>query len=110
MSGIFTLLGEIFNGVATKYWGNSSVDKLVTWDNKSYKVTDDEVSVSEIVDKIGVVTNYSTKDTKSQPGNSSNLYKEGTEYFSILDYYTEDVIAIKTEGEKFIKAERLKNE
>ncbi|UOQ91366.1 hypothetical protein MUO14_12195 [Halobacillus shinanisalinarum] len=90
--------------------GDRSVVKLIKWDGKIYKVTDDEVSVSKIIDKIGIVTNYSPKNAKSQQGNSSNLYEEGTEYFSILDYYTEEVIAIKMEGEKFIKAERLNNE
>ncbi|WP_194270745.1 hypothetical protein [Fictibacillus phosphorivorans] len=78
------------------------VHQFVVWDGFVYVVKDEYVK--EIDQEIGKVTKYS--DMEQYAGNFSNVYKEGTKYYSIKDISTNEYIAIEVESGKYKKAAR----
>lgn len=75
---------------------------FVVWEGYTYEVIDE--SVTEIDQKIGQVTKYS--DMETLPGNFSNAYKKGTNFYSIKDVSTDEAIAVQVEDGTYIKAVR----
>ncbi len=82
--------------------GTSWAYSFVVWDGYIYKVSGEYVT--DINSEIGKVTSYS--DMEQYTGNFSNVYEEGTKYFSIQGVDTEDAIAIQEEDGRFMKALR----
>jgi ABC-type sugar transport system permease subunit len=80
----------------------SWVYSFVVWDGYIYEVT--EESVTEIDSYIGEVTVYS--DMETYPGNFSNTYKQGTNYYSIKDLSTDEAIAVEVNKGNYKEAIR----
>jgi hypothetical protein len=76
--------------------------KFVVYDDYTYVVKDE--FVTEIDKEIGHVTKYSGIEG-TYYGNFSNVYKEGTKYYSIKGVSTETAIAVEVNG-NYIKAIR----
>lgn len=76
---------------------------FVVWDGYIYVISDE--FVEEVDEKIGRVTKYSDKEG-TYSGNFSNVYKKGTNYYSIKGVPTDEAIAIGEEGGKYKKAVR----
>lgn len=74
---------------------------FVVWHGYIYKVSDEYVD--EINEEIGKVTKYSDAEG-TYKGNFSNIYKEGTKYYSIKGISTKEAIAIEEGDGKFKKA------
>ena len=99
----FVLLVSLF--VYTSLLPNKSLASwaypFVVWDGYIYVVSDE--FVEEVDEEIGRVTKYSNKEG-TYSGNFSNVYKKGTNYYSIKGVSTDEEIAIEEEGGKYKKA------
>lgn len=76
---------------------------FVVWDGYIYVVSDE--FVKGVDEKIGRVTKYSDREG-TYSGNFSNVYKKGTNYYSIKGVSTDETIAIEEERGKYKKAVR----
>ncbi|WP_180994070.1 hypothetical protein [Bacillus sp. Marseille-P3661] len=100
---ILTLITIIILAILpSKILATSWAYPFVVWDGYIYVVGDE--TVSDVERKIGQVTKYS--DMESYAGNFSNVYKKGTNYYSIKGISTDIAIAIQESEETFIKATR----
>lgn len=88
--------------LSDKSYANWAYD-FVVWNDYIYKVS--EVYVQEIEKEIGEVTSYTRDDEyKRHRGNFSNVYEEGTKYYSIVGISTDKAIAIEESDGRYIKA------
>ncbi|MFD1739599.1 hypothetical protein ACFSCX_24250 [Bacillus salitolerans] len=78
------------------------VHPFVVWNDYVYVIT--EEYVTDVETEIGQVTSYS--DMERKVGNFSNVYKEGTKYYSINGISTDEAIAVQLEGNLYQKAVR----
>lgn len=77
---------------------------FVVYSGDSYKISKDELIPSNDIDqKIGQVTKYSDEEGTYR-GNFSNTYPKGTPYYSIKNTDPQEVIAIKTGEDTYVKA------
>lgn len=75
---------------------------FVVWDDYIYVISDENV---ENIDKeIGEVTKYS--DMEQYEGNFSNVYPQGTKYYSIVGINTDHAMAVQVGDDQYIKAFR----
>lgn len=77
--------------------------RFVVFSDDIYEVTDELVLLNDIEKKIGQVTRYSDHEG-TYPGNFSNTFPKGTDYYSIRDKDPKEVIAIKTKENTYLKA------
>ncbi|WP_179952641.1 LPXTG cell wall anchor domain-containing protein [Cohnella abietis] len=77
--------------------------RSVVYSENLYEVTDELVLLSDIEKKIGKVTRYSDIEG-TYPGNFSNTFPVGTEYYSIKDKDPKEIIAVKANKNTFVKA------
>ena len=76
---------------------------FVVWDGYVYAISDE--FVEEIEGEIGRVTKYSDREG-TYSGNFSNVYKKGTNYYSIKGVSTDEAIAVEDEEGKHKRAVR----
>lgn len=85
---------------STKSFATKWVNPIVVWNGFTYVVSDEYVT--DIDKEIGQVNKFS--DMKQIPGNFSNVYREGTKYYSIKGIKTDISIAVQVEGGAYKKA------
>lgn len=77
---------------------------FVVYSGDSYEISKDEfIPTNDIDQRIGHVTKY-TDEEGTYRGNFSNTYPKGTPYYSIKNTDPQEVIAIKTEEDTYVKA------
>lgn len=97
---ILTIVALLPIGSVSADWAHS----FVVYSGDSYKISEDELIPTNDIDKrIGHVTKYSDEEGTYR-GNFSNTYPKGTPYYSIKDTDPQDVIAIKTGEDTYVKA------
>ncbi|MED1863889.1 hypothetical protein P4V41_10550 [Fictibacillus nanhaiensis] len=97
---IVLLLTSFFpnNSVSATKW----VHQFVVWDGYVYTLQDE--IITDVKKKIGEVTAYS--DMNQLPGNFSNVFQKGTNYYSINGIDTNKSIAIKIGKDRYQVADR----
>lgn len=106
---LFAILISFSTGCSNnKTEGTSSASwayPFVVWDGYTYNTGNEYVNADKVDKEIGEVTVYSDKEGNYK-GNFSNIYKQGTKYYSIKGINTDVAIAIKEEDGRYKKAIR----
>lgn len=77
---------------------------FVVYAGDIYEISPDERIPSDEIDKkIGQITRFSDQEG-TYSGNFSNTYPKGTPYYSIKNTNPKEIIAIKTDEGKYVKA------
>ncbi|MFQ3544450.1 hypothetical protein Q7A53_10195 [Halobacillus rhizosphaerae] len=98
---IIILVGCSQQGESSNSWAYD----FVKWKGESYVVTESEqVEKQDIGKPLGEVEIYLEQEQNETTKNSSNLFKEGTEYFMIKGINTSEAIAVRRENGDYIKA------
>lgn len=106
MLALFLNAVVLLTACSTLNANDSSADwafSFVVWDDYIYQLGDDYVL--DVNEEIGEVTVYSDMEG-SYKGNFSNVYDEGTKYYSITGTSTDEAIAVQEEDGKYRKAVR----